>query len=385
MSAPGTAGRTWLIGGAAVLLTVLGILAVGAPGGDTPLSPTSDERLGTSALVALAGELGADVTTSDRLPELDGPGPRPEVMVLLRDVLGDGQRDAVDAWIDGGGRLIVTDPSSPYAPEVVDDFSETSDLGPRRTLDGDCEIGALDAVEVAGVEPHNGGLLFHPGSAGRTCLSDATGAAFLVATDRGGGTVLAMGGSGLVVNEALAGGENAAVVAAVVAPTPGTRVVVLEPGALAGSGGGGRTLGDLVSPAVKAALAQLGIACVVFALWRARRLGRPVAEPQPVALAGSELVAAVGTLYNRTGAPAHAAEVLRAELRGFLGVRLGVPRDAGDEALAAVAAERIGIDADRVRAALGVGPAARPVTDDAALVALARTIDRIREEVLAHV
>ena len=126
---------------------------------------------------------------------------------------------------------------------------------------------------------------------------------------------------------------------------------------------------------------QLGLAAVVYALWRARRLGRPVAEPQPVALAGSDLVAAVGGLLDRAGSPGHAAEVLRADLRRFLTDRLGVPPQAGDDALAAVAAERTGVDADRLRAALGAGP----VTDDAGLVALARAIDRIREEVLAHV
>ena len=62
------------------------------------------------------------------------------------------------------------------------------------------------------------------------------------------------------------------------------------------------------------ALAQLLIAFVVFALWRGRRLGRPVAEVQPVEIAGSELVVAVGNLLQKAGRPEIAAERLRSDL-----------------------------------------------------------------------
>ena len=85
---------------------------------------------------------------------------------------------------------------------------------------------------------------------------------------------------------------------------------------------------------------QLGIAFLLYAAWRARRLGRPVTEPRPPALAGSELVAAVGTLLDRSGNPGHAADLLRADLRRFLGEHLGVPPDTDAEVLARIAAER---------------------------------------------
>jgi hypothetical protein len=128
-------------------------------------------------------------------------------------------------------------------------------------------------------------------------------------------------------------------------------------------------------------VAQLGIAFLAYALWRSRRLGAPVDEAQPVAVAGSELVSAVGALLDRAGSPEHAAEVLRADLRRFLGDRLGVPAGAPPDVLATVAHDRVGADRDRVAWALGP----TPVTDDTQLVALAQTIDRIREEVLDHV
>lgn len=388
MSAPsgtgraGASSRTWtaVAGAAAVVLVTLGaILAMGSGGRDRPLDPTSHDRLGTSALVALLDEMGADVTVADRPPG-DAVG-GPDVVLLLTDLLGDDARRALDGWVEGGGRLVVTDPGSSYVPEVVAWFESVDDLAPPRSLAGRCEIAALAGLDLAGIEPRNGGALFAPRPGDAPCVDDGTGGAYIVATDRGEGTVVALGGSGLVVNAALAEGENAPVATALLAPRAGTDVLVVAPGGPVGGGGRERSLGDLIPAGVQRAIAQLAVAFALYALWRARRLGRPVPEPQPVAVAGSDLVAAVGTLLDRTRTPAHAGELLRADLRRFLADRLGVPATAPPEVLVAVAAERTGVDEARLRWALG----AAPVTDDAGLAELAATIDRIREEVLTHV
>jgi Domain of unknown function (DUF4350) len=369
--------RGWVIAAVALALTIAAVLAIGGGSNDRALDPRSDGRLGTSALVALAGELGADVAIDDGLPDDDAGGP--DVVVLLSDLLDTDRRRALAAWVDDGGRLVVTDPGSTFVPATAGVFSSVDELAPAGRAD--CEIDALDGIDVAGVEPLHGGVLYEAALGTSGCIGDGGRTAYIVADERGAGTVVALGGSGLVVNAALAEGENAAVVAALVAPEPGTDVVVLEPGTLAAGTGGDRSLWDLVPAGVKRALAMLAVAFVLFALWRARRLGRPVAEPQPVAVAGSELVAAVGSLLDRTRSPGHAAELLRADLRRFLADHLGLPPGSPPEVLAAVAAARTGIDEDRLRWALGP----QPVTDDAGLVALARTIDHIREEVLAHV
>ncbi len=369
----------WVVAGVVIVLTLVALVLIGG-GGDRALDPRSDERLGTSAMVALAEELGADVTIDDRLPDLEAGGP--DVIVLLVDLLDDEQRVIVDDWVERGGRLIVTDPASDYAPMSEAAFEEVSDLGLPRTLTGRCEIDALDGIDVAGIEPRNGGVLYRSGGASELCVESSLGTAYIVATSRGEGTVVAVGGSGMFVNAALAEGENAPVVAALVAPEAGTQVLVLEPGALAGSTGAGDDgLLDLIPDGVNRALLQLTVAFVLFAAWRARRLGRPVAEPQPVAVAGSELVAAVGNLLDRTRSPGHAARLLREDLHRFLADHLGLPAASPPEVVVSVALERTGVDEASLRWALG--PA--PVTDDAGLVALARTIDRIRTEVLAHV
>lgn len=386
MSRPGRGGRGggggagWLAGALLALVAVAGVVALGR-GRDDTLSPRSNARLGTSALVTLARELGADVSVRNRLPRLDGAG-SPDVMLVLVDRFDDAQRREVTAWVRSGGVLVVTDPASGFAPAVEDSFVDLFDLGfegARR-----CAIPALADLDLGDIDPRGGGVLYDVPLRSDGCVRDGAGGAFIVATDRGQGTVVAVGGSGLAVNVALAEGENAPVMAALVAPRPGTDLAVLEPGGVGGAARaapGGRTLADLVSPGVKRALAQLGIAFVVYALWRARRLGRPVPEPQPVAVAASELVAAVGNLLDRSGSPERAADLLRADLRRFLADRAGVPVAAGDDVLAAVVAERTGLPAAELRHALGP----EPVTGDAGLMALARTIDHIREEVSAHV
>jgi hypothetical protein len=372
-------GVVFAVAAALVLGLFLVLALIGGGGGDQPLDPRSHERLGTSAMVALTREMGAEVAIADRLPDLADAGTWPDVMVLLTDLLSDDQRTVVEDWVDEGGRLVVTDPASPLVPEWGDGFDTVDDLGPRRTIEGRCEIDVLDGIDVSGIEPRNGGVLYQPGGPADTCVDGAFGA-YIVATDRGDGTIVALGGSGLVVNAAIAEGENASVVTALVAPERGTEVLVLEPGPVAG-GGGQRSLADLIPPGVARALLQLVIAFVIYALWRARRLGRPVAEPQPVAVAGSELVAATGNLLDRTESTAYAGELLRADLRRFLADHLGMPADSAPHVLAAVAAERTGADPAALHRALGP----EPVTDDAELVTLAHTIDRIREEVLAHV
>jgi hypothetical protein len=375
----GDSTTTWVVAGGLTLLLVVAVLVLGPDGGGKPLSPRSNDRLGTSALVRLERELGADVRIADDLPDL-ASADAPDVMLLFTDLLSDEQRDAVGEWVDDGGVLVVTDPASAFVPTEFHDFAEVSDLGPAATLRGQCEIGALDRIDVSRVRPLHGGALYLVLGNADVCLSDGTGLAYIAVRGQGSGTIVSVGGAGMMVNAALAEGNNAPVASALLATGQGTDIVMLEPGPLGTTGGGNRTLLELVSPGVKRFVLQLGVAFVAFALWRGRRLGRPVSEPQPVKVAASELVAAVGGLLDRSRSPGHAAALMRADLRRFLGDRMGLAPGSADDALVSVVAARTGVAEERLRLAL-----TDPVTDDAGLVRLASTIDSIRQEVLAHV
>ena len=347
---------------AAVLLAAV---VAGPPGREgPPLDPRSDRPLGTSALVRLQRELGAEVELSVGLP-----GPQDDVALVLQDRLDEDQAGAVEAWVRRGGTLVVTDPGSPFTPMpegggILPDTETLSSVG--------CTIDALaDVHEVDGGSP----VHYAVPAGADLCFGSRQEGAFVVATEQGAGEVVAVGGAAFLTNELLDEHDNAVLAAALVAPEPGTRVRIVA--APLPAGGGDKGLADLVPGGVKRALVQLGIAFVLYALWRAIRLGRPVVEHQPVALAGSELVSATGRLLSRTRAPEAAGTALREDLRRRLRTRFGVPAEADPSLLASMVARRTGRPLDEVLAAVDD----RPVNTDDDLVALSRAVAALNQEV----
>jgi len=129
---------------------------------------------------------------------------------------------------------------------------------------------------------------------------------------------------------------------------------------------------------VKLALVQLVLAFVVYAIFRGRRLGKPVLEPQPVQIPGSELVSAVGNLLQQTKSPDRAAAVLRFDLRRRLCERLGLPGTVSAEVIAASVEARTGI-AQETSLPLLVD---LPCTTEPQLLDLAGGLDDLRRAVL---
>jgi hypothetical protein len=140
----------------------------------------------------------------------------------------------------------------------------------------------------------------------------------------------------------------------------------------------GDSLGHLLTPGLNLMILELAVALGVYGMARGRRLGRPVAEPQPVQIAGSELVAAVGNLMQQMKRPDNAAGVLRRDVRTELGRRLGLPPNAPPPLLADTIAARTGLDREHTLATLDD----HPISSESELVSLAQNIDAIREEVL---
>jgi hypothetical protein len=138
------------------------------------------------------------------------------------------------------------------------------------------------------------------------------------------------------------------------------------------------SISDLVSPAVRLGIFQLVLGFVVYLFVRGRRLGKPVLEPQPVQIAGSELVSAVGNLLQQTKSPDRAAAVLRADVRRRLSERLGLPADAGPDVIAASVEARAGIEQALSFPLLADGPC----PSETALLDLASGLDDLRRQVL---
>jgi Domain of unknown function (DUF4350) len=356
-------GRRLLVWG----LLVAGILVAAVVGSrradqGLPLDPDSPGPNGTKALVETLRELGARVSVSSEPPS--GPG----TALLLADDLSERRRGHLLDWVRQGGTLVVADPSSRLTR--VDAIGGTriglldAELEPR------CSLPAMRDVRRVSAP---GGVVFRVPAGAQGCFPRDRGS-WLVAQPTGAGTVVRLGGASALVNQQIGMADNAVLVADLLSPTPGPEAVVLRPPP---PGAGSKSLGELVAPRVKLALLQLVVAFLLLALWRSRRLGRPLTEPTAVRIPGSELVVAVGNLLRRAHHQGQAAALLAGDLRRTLTERLGLPAATPPEQVATTVAARTGIDRERVLAAL------EPSTprDEAELVALGQAIDAIRTEV----
>jgi len=369
-------GRAALVAGLVIGAVLLGLAARRPAGDGAPLDPEGTGRLGVKALVLLLSEGGADVKVSARTPDASRA-----TAVVLSDTFDRARRNELMEWVSGGGTLVVADPGSPLGM-VEPYFSPvTGDSGATRLDDRCSAIPALSGIRSI----EAGGSLVYgpegrrPGAVG--CFSTDDGD-FLVATPRGAGTVVALGGAGLWVNDHLDERDNAGLAVALLAPGRSTATQVvsdLAPDA-AEIGAGpseGRSVLSVLPIGVKVAGLQLVLVFIVAVAWRARRLGRPVGEVQPVEVPGSELVIAVGHLHQRGGHRARAAAVLTGRARRRVADRLGLPRSTPTGDLARMATDRAGVDGDRARAGLV------PVSphDDAALLRVAVAADAIERAV----
>jgi hypothetical protein len=356
----------WVLGAAGLLAVAL---LGGQSGDDEPFDPSSTGPAGTKGLVLLLEELGANVDVSS---DLDAEST--DLVVIARDgsSLDDQQLGMLDAFLEDGGTLVITDPFSPLTPEVAGPMAALGPFSTETSVEPDvCDVAPLaDAgtIEVAGV------LVYDTAGAEGSCYGDGE-AAYVVEVADGGGRLVALAGTTPFTNEYLDQGDNAVLAANLMAPESDVSVTLLadalaEPTA--------DSAFDLLDPGVGQAVVQLGIAFVIFAAWKARRLGRPLREPQPVDIAGSELVAAVGDLLQRTGQPARAAVLLREDLRLALCERLGLPVESAADVVATAVESRTGAPRARVEEVL---VATRPTNDDE-LLALARQIESLRQEVL---
>jgi hypothetical protein len=147
-----------------------------------------------------------------------------------------------------------------------------------------------------------------------------------------------------------------------------------------GPPGPAKSLFDLIPLGAYLVALQLGIAAVLAALWRGRRLGQLVPERLPVVVRAAETVEGHARLYQARRARDRAAASMREAMLARVVPALGLPRDAPPDAVTAALDQRSAAG----RAAIAETIFGPPPASDADLVRLVRDLDELEREVRAQ-
>ncbi|EME57406.1 DUF4350 domain-containing protein [Amycolatopsis decaplanina] len=352
---------------AVVLLIVLtGTLLVLFRGEQTTgaLEPGSYEPGGSRALATLLEREGVKITTVRSAAEAKGFAAGTTVLItqpayVPKSTFAEIRRNAE--------HVVLVRPSSGTVEEVLPGVRVTGQVETESRVP-DCQ--AEDPVAAGSATM--GGLKY---SATQPRARECYGGSYLEVPGPQG-TVTVLGAPAPLTNEWLADEGNAALAMRLLGKHQ--RLVWYLPTAADSSlETEKKPLSELIPAGWSYAALQAGVAVVLLALWRSRRLGPVVAEPIPVVVRAAEATEGRARLYRKAKAAAHAGEILREAARARLRPLLGLTRDVEPAALVESVAARTG----RAPAEIGALLYGDPPADDAALVRLADGLDVVEREV----
>lgn len=357
-----------------VALVLLGslITVLVSAGSGRALDPRSAGESGSMALADLLAAQGVRVElagSADAARDLLGTGstllvtyPDRVRVEVLRDL-----RDRTE-------ELVLLAPSADTLAAVTGKLTTAGQIEPETVPPG-C---ALDAAIAAGPLALGGVTYRGAGEAGdvQVCYP-RDGAGPLVGVPNGNRGLTVLGDPAPLTNGALAEAGNAALALNLLGQRPAL-VWYLPSAGDAALRDGEASIYDLIPDGWTFGVIQAGVAVVLLALWRARRLGSVVTEPLPVVVRAAETVEGRARLYRRAGTAEHAARALRkAALDRMLpSVGLSSAEAEDPHAVVSALARRTGREPAEVWTLLyssaGLG--------DAELVALAEALDVLERE-----
>lgn len=294
------------------------------------------------------------------------PPPPPATFVLLRDVRDEEQASSLLRWARSGGRLVVGDPGSLLLPLLSVERGDRLALFGPQTMVPNCA--APETVGVAGVLADSGDLTLRSSNADAVECFTRLGGSYALLVRAGQGRVVLLGGSSTLTNELLDEGDNAVFALGLLG---GGGPVVFGPPAPPGARGD--SMWDLLPGPPKLVIIEIVVAGILFALARARRLGRSPWEEPLAPIPASELVRATAGLYRRARASAFCGRLLRSSTSSRLARRLGGPQDVPADRLAELVSRSSRLPRERVERALS-GP---DPTNDQELMALGEELATI--------
>jgi hypothetical protein len=363
------------------------------------LDPGDASPTGGRALAALLTARGQQVARTQLPPRLSEDGGLE--LVTTPDLLSGTQLTQAGRF---NGDILLVDPDAAalhaIAPRVSLSQASDGNAGVGQASGGDGSVAspscAKEAAELAGTADIEGTLLGTDDPAAQRCYPGFTstgtvGYAMITYAD-GSRTITILGSGAVLTNQYLADNGDAALAMNLMRDNRIVWVVPSIAGLVAapGTGSSQQSFFDLVPwPAYLIAI-QLGIAVMLAAAWRARRLGPLVAERLPVIVRASETVEGHGRLYQSRRARGRAAEVLRAATASRLArLTVGPPGTASTASPASTASSTSAIvHPDIIAARIGEQPTevARllygpPPASDMDLVRLAADLDTLERKI----
>ncbi|HEY3687299.1 MAG TPA: DUF4350 domain-containing protein [Streptosporangiaceae bacterium] len=364
------AARTPVIIAVVVIIAATGLALLQGSATKGRLDPMGADHPGSRALVELLKARGVTVVAARTLADARKAATPDSTVVITRPGYFGPQGLSGLAALPGDRVLVepTADARTALTPGIT--MAGPGADGPR---DPKC---ALPAAQRAGNADVSGRLgATAPGAV--TCYTDASGAG-LAQYRANGRTITALANGAPLTNGSLDARGNAALGLNLLgAHRTVVWVCPLRPQPDSSAADQAKPLLQVLPSPAKLAAVQLFIAVLLVAAWRMRRLGPVVAERLPVVVRASETTEGRAGLYRARRARDRAAEALRSGVLSRVEPLLGLPPDAGPDAVATAVAGRTGRDAADVRALLyGAAP-----EDDSALVALADRLDTLEREV----
>lgn len=364
--------RTPLVFVVVLLALTVGLAILAARGNQDRLDPDSYAPQGSHALAQLLRDNDIRVVVARDLPAARaalGPG-RASLLVTTPDLL------PVEAMRDLADEAATTVLVEAVGPAIEATAPQLEPVGGRKVAGRAAECALPFATRAGRVEI--GGVGYGPTSAAppapEFCFRSNQGANLAVVGDR-----FLLGTGEPLTNGRLDRNGNAAFALALLGqqPTLVWYVPRLDDPALRAAGGQ-RSLTSLLPDALKLAVVQLAIGCLLLAWWRARRLGPVVTEPLPVVVRAAESTEGLARLYRRAGARQRAATELRAAAVRRLAPRFGMsPTHADPRAVTEALAAHTG----RSTAEIGQLLYGATPSDDDGLLALTEALDDLEESV----
>ncbi|MGW4896931.1 DUF4350 domain-containing protein [Kitasatospora sp. NPDC004240] len=341
-----------------------------------PLDPRSYEATGTHAAVELLRDRGLKVDVTADL------GARPTgldtFVVQEPDLLTKSQLRTLAAAKHT--RLILISPGPDALSVLAPGVRPADEHGGEpyaavRSTPAQC---ALPEAVRAG-SAHLGGLLYTAGR-GEGCYPRSKAFSLVSAPAGRGADVIVLGSAAFLTNDRLGEDGNASLALNLLGSQPALTWYLPDYGSPVAPEGR-KQLTDFIPDGWRWAAVQLGVAVLLAALWRARRLGPVVSENLPVVVRAAETTEGRARLYQRARARGRAADALRRATVHRLAPTLGLPLSTGapdPTALCAAVADRLPERPAGEVQSLLYGP---PPTDDAALLRLADDLDALERQV----